>query len=167
VRVGTDAKLARLVTDGSPAEFTHRYVIDEILAASDAYMYAQDGANLELITTRGVTVPGLRVDTANFPRAKTASILLEPEQDFPGPGFIVTPGQYVGDVVLRRDSVLRLGAGRYFMDSLDVQSGGRLLMDHSAGHVEIYVRGRLYFQGKFSNAGGERYANYFVVTGTQ
>jgi hypothetical protein len=165
-RIGVEAKLNTLVTKGPTAQFTHRYTIQSIRAGNDVVVTAQDGRDLNPITVRGAELPLLDVD-ADFPTAKFADVVLEPNQVFPPvAGTILTPGQYVGRVTLKRGSVLRLGAGRYFMDSLDVQTDGVLEIDHRAGHVEVYVRNSLTFSGKFRNLGGDPYANLFVYSGT-
>jgi hypothetical protein len=102
---------------------------------------------------------------AHFPAIRYADIHLEPGQAFPpSSGQILTPGSYVGRVTLKRDSVLRLGSGRYYFDDLDVQQGGILQMYHTQGHIEVYVRGSLAFSGRFNNAAGDQYANLFVVS---
>jgi hypothetical protein len=102
---------------------------------------------------------------ANFPAVRYADLHLEPGQQFPAPGYIVTPGSYVGTVTLKRDSVLRLGAGRYYFDTLDVQAGGILRMDHTGGHTEVWVRNSMAFQGSIVSDGGNQYANLFVFVG--
>jgi hypothetical protein len=164
-RIGTDTKLKTLITDGASVQFAHRYTVSSVLAGSNVAITAQDNANLLPITTRGINVPFLAV-TSDFPSAKYADIRLEPYQVFPAAsGTIVTPGSYVGSVTLKNGSVLRLGSGRYFFDSLDVQTGGILQMNHAAGHVEVYVRSYLNFSGKIQNAAGNEFANFFVYSG--
>lgn len=165
-RIGVEAKLKTLATTGSRADFTYRYTIQSIFAGDTTLLTAQDGRDLVPLTTRGAALPNLWVD-ANFPNIRTADIVLEPGQAFPtSSSYILLPGSYVGNVVLKRDSVLRLGAGRYFFDNLDVQTGGILEVDHRAGHVEIYVRQNFSFTGAFRNKGGSSYANLVVYSGT-
>lgn len=160
--VGNDSRLGTLFTDGSRADFAHRYIVDSIVASHDVQLSAQDNRNLEAITSRGAVVPYLELH-ADFPAQRFADIDLQPGQQFPQPGFIVQPGSYIGNVAIKRDAVLRLGAGRYYFDTLDVQSGGILSLDHSAGHIEIWVRNRFHFNGRMLNAGGDPNANLVMV----
>jgi hypothetical protein len=160
-RIGVDSALGELITDGPHVQFTHRYQIEEIRAAAATIIERQDGRDLEAITTRDANVPAL-VATAAFPSERFDAISLEPGQYFPpenadpNQNWILTPGSYVSSATLKNGSRLRLGAGKYYFDQLNVTSGGILEIDHTAGHTEIYVRNALEYQSgaRMENLGG-------------
>lgn len=76
----------------------------------------------------------------------------------------LAPGAW-GSVTVRGE--VRLSSGTYFLDSLMLESTGKLVIDQAAGPVTIYVRTALTYRGSASVVGGA-FPNLFVgYFGTQ
>jgi hypothetical protein len=152
--MGSD--ITQLHSDSTVGEVWSKLTVDlrdrvHVLGAIHASGLTQ-GANsrvdggLDTITPRDP--PTITKWTVKFPAATLASLSL-------GSGQTATraPGRY-GDFLLRAQSTLTLSAGIYYLESLELQPGGKLVLDQLAGPVTIYVRRTLTFRGQVTAANG-------------
>ncbi|HEX3761025.1 MAG TPA: hypothetical protein VHW23_20160 [Kofleriaceae bacterium] len=65
------------------------------------------------------------------------------------------PGAY-SQVTVYGGASLRLGAGTYFIDQLDLESQAGVTLDDSAGPIAIYVQSALIYRGNVTGGTGDR-----------
>jgi hypothetical protein len=74
----------------------------------------------------------------------------------------LSPGGY-DDVSVRAGGILRLSAGSYFFNELDLANGSEVVLENADQPVYIYVRSRLSYAGKLTErAEGERAGNLWI-----
>lgn len=162
--VFSDTQVGKLVLDSATAFFAHRYTVDSILARSTTAFTVQDGRNLAPITTFGARSPRI-IYTATFPPAPNGpDLILEPGQQFPtDPAAVLSPGRYLRNVTLKRDSVLRLTGGEYYFDNFDVQAGGRIIFNRILTPTIIHVRNFMRWDGSTQTIAGDQFATLVAV----
>ena len=65
----------------------------------------------------------------------------------------LAPGAY-GPVTVFANATLRLSSGTYFMQSLDIEPGARILLDSGSQEVRVNVRTTFTFRGSVASEGG-------------
>ena len=66
----------------------------------------------------------------------------------------INPGNYAA-VITEPNATLKLKTGRYLFLTLQVQASSKIILDSSAGPVEIFVKTALTYRGQFSDATGK------------
>lgn len=74
----------------------------------------------------------------------------------------LTPGAY-GTVVAKPNARLKLSAGSYLLDAIDIEPGATVQLDTSRGTIKLYVRNAVTWQGSTSGDPGHF---VFAYTGT-
>jgi hypothetical protein len=108
-------------------------------------------------------VPGI-VLSASFPGALT-----RPQNVTIGSGTTIhyLPNDYAGTVTVQNGGTLSLdGTGQYFFNSLKVDPGGVVIINHGSGAVEIAVKDAFTWQGQLVNGSGRENAHVVGYYGT-
>jgi hypothetical protein len=159
-----DAKVGNLYSRGPISLRDRAQVRGSIFTASSI----SRGNNTSVL---GLTFPGFVFDppghfawTVDVPAPNTTDVRLEPDQH-----RTLSPGRY-RTVSIKSRSDITLGAGNYFIDSLDVLEPQAIIkVDTSAGKVKLYVTSSLTFRGALQNVGDTSKSDLLIVmlgTGT-
>ena len=95
-----------------------------------------------------LTPPTLTTWTVTYPAAVVSNVVLQPNATASR-----APGRF-GTFQVASGAKLTLNTGTYFLDSLDLESGSKIILEQTAGPVLIYVRTSAIFRGAFSATSG-------------
>jgi hypothetical protein len=123
-----------------------------------------DGATVTgVIQTNATLTPSDKLDwQVQVPASRGPDVLVDI-----GKTATIAPGNY-GAVDIEEQGALSLSSGTYFFDTLQLEAGGKLLLDTSHGPVIIYVRTQVVeYGGTAVDSTGDG-SNYLLVyLGTQ
>lgn len=86
--------------------------------------------------------------TVSLPQQNAGDVILPPDAT-----TLLAPGSYA-NVTVNSRAKLQLSAGVYYVNALDVESSGSLVLNKINGAVIIYVRNTLIYRGQIIDAGG-------------
>lgn len=122
----------------------------------------QTGVTVAGGITQNVAIPIQTITwTASIPASSHGTV-----DEEPGHSQTIAPGRY-GSVAVKSRGTLRLSAGTYIFDSLDLEPMGTIIVDKSAGQVFIYVQTSLIERGLFADTSGKQTDVFLGYLGTQ
>jgi len=77
------------------------------------------------------------------------------------------PSDYAGTVTIQNGGTLSLdGSGQYFFNSLTVEAGGVLMINHASGAVEVSIKNAFSYKGAVLNGTGRQNAHVITYYGS-
>jgi hypothetical protein len=160
ISVGTDAKLGNVVAGGSVTLRDRDQVTGSVTAHQSVSL--GNGVRVSGGVTSHATVrlPNLSLQVT-FPSTNQGDVTLPPDAAPPAP---LAPGAYANVTVFSR-ATLKLTAGTYYFNSLDLEPQAKVVLDNSKGQVTIYIRTTCILRGQFTRAGGGTPSLFIGVLG--
>lgn len=145
-RVGVEATTGDVVTNGDVV-LLKAATVDGNVVAAGRVVERKEALVLGTTTEGEAPSPELPelVVAVDFPPAVIGYVM-----PAAGASEDLAPGRY-GDVIVGPDAELVLSTGDYVLDSLDLQPGGSLYVDASAGPVRIFVQSSLLLEGLWTS----------------
>jgi photosystem II stability/assembly factor-like uncharacterized protein len=142
VDVGADVRVGSITAAGSVSLRSRAAVLGNVVFGGT--LSQQQGSTIQGTSSRSTTLtPADTLSwTVTFPASSNGPVQVEPQQT-----TVIPPGRF--DTVSVHGT-LRLSSGTYFMDSLDLESQSKLLLDQANGPVVIYARQGLTIRGDVS-----------------
>ena len=143
-RVGVEAVTGDVVTSGNVV-LQKLATVDGNVVVGGAVTERKEAVVLGTVTEGEVPSPELpELELAvDFPPPVIGYVM-----PAPGAPEALAPGRY-GTVIVGPGAELSLSAGDYVFDDLDLQEGGLLILDASAGPIRIFVGSSLMVEGQW------------------
>jgi len=158
--IGPDAQVGTILSV-APVDLRDRVSVTGFVKSSGA-VTPGNGLTLSgpIIPQASLLPVPLTGFAAQFPATVVNTVPLEPGQT-----STIVPGSY-GDELIKQGATLRLSSGVYSFHSLDVESGGTLSLNTSAGPIFVYVETTLTYRGATVTERGANSDLLLAVFGT-
>jgi MYXO-CTERM domain-containing protein len=147
--LGVSARSGDIISKGPVSLSSNAFVGGSV--KSGGAVTRQAGATVQGTISQNVAnlaVPAAPAfETVTFPGGAIVSVVKNQTTS-------INPGGF-SSVTVNGGGTLQLKTGRYLMNSFDVESGAKVVLNSSAGPVEIFVKTTIIYRGQFSDVTGK------------